>query len=395
MSAVDTAVSTEEVLAAIDEIGPLIAEQASQGEIDRRVTDTVLNALREAGALETFIPGRFGGADRSVADFLRICRQVALYDGGTSWVVTLASLGNWMSTFYPAEVQDAIRGEKPLAAVSAVVAPSATVERVDGGFRVSGKWFYNSAGWFSDAAILGVPLVGESGELEDHGLILVPREQYRIEDTWFTSGMRASASNCVVIEDLIVPEDRYVSFPGVIAGDFPGARVSEMHHVTRADPLALFALGLIGPVLGLGSAALEYVKSHMSKRIVLTTRERRESATHISELARATTLVDTAHLHAFRAAEILDLAAREERLLTALESGQVRADTGWVADCVVEAIDILLNVNGAGSFSESSPLQRIWRDANIAARHGAVTSIQGWETYGKALVDPDGPVNPF
>lgn len=395
MTSTSTQPRTEEVLAAIDGIGELIAAKAAEGEANRRVSDEVMEALRGAGALTTFIPSRFGGSDRNVADFLRISRQVALYDGGTSWVVTLSSLGSWMSTFYSAETQDEVRQSNPLAAVSAVVAPSATTERVDGGYRVSGKWFYNSASWYSDAAILGVPVLSDDGELIDHGLILVPRADYRIEDTWFTTGMRASASNCVVIEDLFVPDERYVSFPGVIGGHFPGADVAGANHVTHADPLALFALGLIGPALGLGVAAVEYVKSNMTKKIVLTNRMRKDSPTHLSELARAATLVDTAHLHAFRAAEVLDAAARERRLLTALESGQVRADTGWTADCVVKAIDILLTVNGAGSFSESNPLQRMWRDANVAARHGAVTSIQGWETYGRALSDPDGPVVPF
>lgn len=395
MASTATQTTTEEVLAAIDAIGPRIAENAREAEANRRVGDDVMSALREAGALATFIPSRFGGSDRNVADFLRISRHVGLYDGGTAWVVTLASLGSWMSTFYSSQTQDEMRSANPLAAVSAVVAPSAQVQRVEGGFRVTGKWYYNSASWYSDAAILGVPLLDENGELADHGLVFIPRDQYRIDDTWFTAGMRASASNCVVVEDVFVPKTHYVSFPGVIAGHFPGADVDGVNHVTHADPLALFALGLIGPLLGLGSAAVEYATNHMSKQIVLTNRTRRESATHLSELAKAAILVDTAHLHAFRAADLLDSAARETRLLTTLESGQVRADTGWAADCIVEAINILLNVNGAGSFAESNPLQRMWRDANVAARHGAVTSIQGWETYGQALANPDGPIKAF
>jgi alkylation response protein AidB-like acyl-CoA dehydrogenase len=392
MTSTSTQSSTEEVLAAIDAIGELITARAPVGEANRQVDDEVVDALRAAGALSTFIPSRFGGVDRDVADFLRISRQVGIYDGGTSWVVTLASLGNWMSTFYSGETQDGIRRDKALAAVSAVVAPTAKTERVDGGYRVTGKWYYNSAGWFSDAAILGVPVVDDAGALVDHGLILVPRSDYSIDDTWFTAGMRASASNCVVLEDVFVPDERYISFFGVIGGHFPGADVPGANHVSHADPLALFALGLVGPLLGIGTAAVDYVKSNLTKKIVLTNITRKESPVHLSDLARAATLVDTAHLHAFRAAEVLDSAARERRLLTTLESGRVRADTGWAADCVVQAIDILLSVNGAGSFAESSPLQRMWRDANVAARHGAVTSIQGWQTYGTALANPDGPV---
>jgi 2-keto-4-pentenoate hydratase/2-oxohepta-3-ene-1,7-dioic acid hydratase in catechol pathway len=51
---------------------------------------------------------------------------------------------------------------------------------------------------------------------------------------------------------------------------------------------------------------------------------------------------------------------------------RVRADIGWAVDHVVKAIDILLYAHGAASFGEASPLQRIWRDSSVAARHAVV-----------------------
>lgn len=50
------------------------------------------------------------------------------------------------------------------------------------------------------------------------------------------------------------------------------------------------------------------------------------------------------------------------------------------------AIQILVNVHGAGSFAESSPTQQFWRDANTAARHGGLNAVIGYEIYGKALL---------
>ena len=53
------------------------------------------------------------------------------------------------------------------------------------------------------------------------------------------------------------------------------------------------------------------------------------------------------------------------------------------------AIQILMNVHGAGSFAESSPTRQFWCDANTAARHTALNTIIRHKVYGKALLGVD------
>jgi len=45
--------------------------------------------------------------------------------------------------------------------------------------------------------------------------------------------------------------------------------------------------------------------------------------------------------------------------------------------------------------SRMHPLQRMWRDASIAMRHGLVTTDPGLEIYGRALVGPEGNISTF
>ena len=123
-------------------------------------------------------------------------------------------------------------------------------------------------------------------------------------------------------------------------------------------------------------------------------RKQSDSTGHQIELARAATLVDTAHLHAFRAAQLIDAAAEAGRVLTPVEVGLTRADTGWAAECVVTAIGKLIDVHGASSFAERSPVQRFWRDANTAARHAAILSLTGFEGYGRNLLGKPG-ITPY
>jgi hypothetical protein len=41
---------------------------------------------------------------------------------------------------------------------------------------------------------------------------------------------------------------------------------------------------------------------------------------------------------------------------------------------------------GAGTFAQVNPLQRIWRDSAVAARHAVTLPMVNFEVYGKALL---------
>jgi alkylation response protein AidB-like acyl-CoA dehydrogenase len=60
-----------------------------------------------------------------------------------------------------------------------------------------------------------------------------------------------------------------------------------------------------------------------------------------------------------------------------------------------EAINMLLFAHGAGSFAESNPLQRIWRDSNAVARHAFSLPEVNYETYGKALLGIEEQISPL
>ena len=50
---------------------------------------------------------------------------------------------------------------------------------------------------------------------------------------------------------------------------------------------------------------------------------------------------------------------------------------------------------GAAGFAEASPLQRIWRDSAVAARHAVVLPAVNYEVYGKALLGRDDQITPL
>jgi alkylation response protein AidB-like acyl-CoA dehydrogenase len=326
---------------------------------------------------------------------LDVSSAVAEADGGTAWVVTLCNVCAWMVGTFPERAQDDVWAGTPDAKVSGVLAPTAESVRVEGGFRVTGRWYYNSGSWHAGWAILGIPVVDEAGETVDQGLALIPRTDLDLEETWFVAGMSSSGSNCLIATDVFVPDHRIVSVPPAIEGRYATEHTDETFYQSAFVPL--LALVLAGPQLGLGRKALEIVRTKAATKAVSYTFyvTQADSVAFQLQIAEAAMMIDTAHLHAYRAADDIDRAAASGEYLDVLLRTRVRADTGWVLDHITKAIDMLLFAHGAGSFAEANPLQRIWRDSAVAARHAVTLPAVNYEVYGKALLGRDDQITPL
>jgi alkylation response protein AidB-like acyl-CoA dehydrogenase len=320
---------------------------------------------------------------------------VAEADGGTSWVVTLCNGCAWLAALFPEQAQDEVWAASPGAKVSGVLAPTAESVKVDGGFRVTGQWFWNSGSWHADWAVLGLPIVDADGQPVDQGLALVPRADLDLQETWFVAGMKSTGSNCLIARDVFVPEHRIMSVPPAIEGGYATEHADE--ELYRSAFVPLLSLILAGPQLGLGRRALEIVTEKAATKPISYTfyTTQADSVAFQLQLAEAAMMIDTAHLHAYRAADDLDSAAADGRRLDVLARARVRADNARVLECITRAIDILLYAHGAGSFAEANPLQRIWRDSAVGARHAVTLPAVAYEVYGKALLGRDDQPTPL
>ncbi|MEU9602069.1 acyl-CoA dehydrogenase family protein [Streptomyces sp. NPDC048109] len=385
----------EDLVARAAALRPLLREHAAATETGRQVPDPVIDAIADAGLFKLATPRRYGGHQTSMRTMLDVSAALAEGDGSTSWVVTLVNVCNWLTSLFPSKAQDDVFGANPDARVTGVLSPTSTTTKVDGGWQVSGRWYYNSGSSHSDWAVLGVPLTDEDGAVVDQGLALVPRGDLALEDTWFVAGMKGTASNCLIAEDVFVPEHRVLSVPAAIEGRYPTEHTDEV--LSRSAFVPILALVLTGPQLGLGRAALEYVTEKTSRKPISYTfyETQAESVAVQLQIAEAALRIDTATLHAQRAAAEIDQAAQNGVYLDFAQRARVRADTGWAIQNVLEAINTLVSVHGAGSFADVNPLQRIWRDANTAGRHAVAAPTVAFEVYGKALLGIDEKITPL
>ncbi|MFD7834703.1 acyl-CoA dehydrogenase family protein [Streptomyces sp. NPDC059761] len=173
---------------------------------------------------------------------------------------------------------------------------------------------------------------------------------------------------------------------GVLAGAYATRHEGEPRIAVAAA--SMLALTVVAPMLGMARAALELTLDTAARKpMSLTTYARLADSPSVQlAVADAASLIDTAHLHAYRAADDLDRAAAGHRQLTIAERARVRMDTGVAATRSREAVDRLVSVSGAGAFARTNPLQWIWRDLNTASRHGVVNPDLGREIYGRSLL---------
>jgi alkylation response protein AidB-like acyl-CoA dehydrogenase len=383
-----------ELVARARALQPLLREHAAKTDADRRVPAECIDALADAGLFKASLPRRYGGYASTLRAMLDVSAAVAEGDGSAGWVVALVNVCNWLAALFPARAQEEVfAGGAPR--VTGVLTPSSTSRKVDGGWQVSGRWYFNSGSWWSTWAVLGVPLAGEDGEVTDQGLILVPAADLAIEDVWYVAGMRGTASNCLVATDIFVPEHRVMSVPAAIEGSYPTPFTDEP--LFRSAFVPLLTLVLAGPQLGMGRAALSLVLDKAATKPISYTffETQAESVAFQLQMADAATRIDVATLLSFRAATDIDEAATRGEYLDYQTRARVRADTGYAVQSVVDALTILMNAHGAGGFADTSPLQRIWRDSNVAARHAVVSPAIGYEVYGKALLGVDDKITPL
>jgi alkylation response protein AidB-like acyl-CoA dehydrogenase len=374
---------------------PLLAANARRSEEDRQVVEENITAIDEAGLLSIMRPKRFGGMETDIRTKLEVSRELARGCGSTSWVTSLMNVCAWFTGLWPAQAQHDVWEEHPNNRVAGVFTPSATATEVDGGYRVSGRWGWASGSAHSQWALVGIPLTNPDGSPRDQGLVLIPMDQLTVEDTWFVAGMKGTASNTLVAQDVFVPAHRYLSVVQAIQGN-PATPFTE-ERLYRSAFIPVAALILAGPQLGLAQAALDLVIEKAPKRtITYTFYENQVSAPTVQlAVAKAASLVDSAHLHAYRAAAEIDEAAFHDVLPDYDARAKSRMDTGVAVTYAREAIRILVSAHGASSFADASPLQRIWRDSEVASRHAVVHPEISTEIYGKALLGIRGDVSPL
>lgn len=243
--------SREALLAKVVELQPLLRHHAAAAEKHRRAADEVIDAMTAAGFFRLLTPIRFGGYQTDIRTAFEVCEAVSEADASAGWLLGIAAVSAWVVEDATERAQQEVFGAGPDAKMAGGVA-AVPARRVHGGLRISGRWAYASGSFHARWAAI-------SGSVDDGGqpvpyYCLVPASEVRLEQTWYTIGMRATGSNTWIADDVFVPEHRLIPMTTLVAGQ---ALTETARSAVPFVPLA--TLFLLPAILGAGHAALTLV----------------------------------------------------------------------------------------------------------------------------------------
>ena len=366
-------IGRDELLGRAADLVPVLAERALVTEQLRRIPEETVKDLVGGGLLRIANPTRHGGFDLDYDTVIEVGALLGRGCGSTAWCYTIWSSHNWLLGLFPERAQEEYFGPSPDVMSSSAFNPTGKAEKTSGGYRLSGRWDFSSGCDAGSWALLAA-FTPEHGP----GLFLVPRGDYRIDDTWFVSGLKGTGSKDIVVEQpVFVPEHRFLSYHAMGTATTPGRAI---HHRPsyQLPAFCVLPFNLAAPLLGIAQGAVDGFEHRMRTRLSAVGGQKMVDRVNIqSRLAEATAEVDCAHLlmrHDLQ--EMLTRAARGE--MPILEARvRYRRDHAYIAKLAVQAVDRLFEVSGGHALFDASPIQRAHRDVHAGSHQVALL----WDTY--------------
>jgi alkylation response protein AidB-like acyl-CoA dehydrogenase len=352
-----------------DELAHTFAQRAAVDEWEGRFHPENYTDLRHAGYLTLTVPRELGGQGSSLLDTVLAQYRLAQGDGATALVASMhlthiARLAEGRTEFSPLfrEICRAVVEQGAL--INTAVSEPATGSPSRGGLPTTtarrqsdGSWIINGRKTFTTGSyalhfiIVGCRIEDEHGELMDQksrGNFLVTRDLpgVSIEDTWHVMGMRGTASNDLILDNVHVGAEAYVE------ESIPLPSLPDIQ-----DRLSGWTLPITAVYLGIAQAARDEAIRFARQRQPNSLKQPIATLPHIQEKVGK-----------------MDLALLESRAMLFGVAEQLSTNPGSVPTSVVgatkyvvtnhavEVVDIAMRLVGAASLALSSPLQRYYRD---------------------------------
>ncbi|MBD2859567.1 acyl-CoA dehydrogenase family protein [Spongiibacter sp. KMU-158] len=353
------------MMAAIEELKPLLRERVPQTRELRKVPQESIDALQEMGFFLALQPKRYGGLEMSPQEFFKM--QIALAEAcmSTAWAGGIIAIHALQVAMMDDRAQQAVWGESIHTRVSSSYAPLGKVEVVDGGFKLSGRWGWSSGGDHCTWVLVGAIVPGEG-----YRTFLVPRGDYELVDTWHSMGLEGTGSNDIVIAGCFVPDYMTHKQSDGFAGTNPGLAVNDapLYKLPWAQS---FIRVVSTPAIGACKATVDLYKHAVLNKASGDPTKLAGDTQVVERIAAALNGIDEMEAILFR---------NFDRMMAQVEAGEdisiedrvlYRYQASMVISKSIGIVDSLFEVAGGHSVFTNSEIQQRFRDVHTARAHVA------------------------
>ena len=345
------------------ELGPRFAARASAHDAaDSFVADNYRD-LRERRVFSAGVPAELGGGGASHAELCAMVRVLGQHCGSTALALAMhthqVAIAAWRWRHEGAAMEPLLRRVAAEEAIlvssggSDWLAGSGRAEKVDGGYRVTGRKVFASGAPAGDLFMtMAVHDDPEGGPTVLHFAIPFDAPGLEIKDTWRTLGMRGTGSHDIVLDGVFVPD-------AAIGLRRPAGRWSPAWHV-----VAMHALPLIYAVyVGIAEAARALAIRQAAGR--------RHDAGTQELVGRMENELATARM-ALR--QMIDAAAGGR--LGIETTNEVMIGRAVAGRAAIRSVEVAMEVASGAGFYRDLGLERLFRDVQGARYHPLRGSAQ-------------------
>lgn len=361
-----------------------LKETEAESESTRVLSARAVALLHQAGLTRIVSPAAYGGYQMPVRALVEAERVVAQGSTAASWVLMVCAAHTFIAGRMPRRGQDEIFGTDPGMLIPGVPSPRGTAQRTAGGYLLNGRWPYASGADHGDWVLIGCRGVrNAAGESCPSLIVVMPKADVAIDDTWFTMGMRGTGSKDIVLDNITIPEHYAVPMAEAQMGTVPGIDVPLYRLPIRAS----LATMLLGTIVGMAERGLRtFIEQTRTRRDAYSATPKVDSAGMQRRVAEASAEIACAWALAQQNCDMLEQAMGRDPPMPIAARTQARWNAAYAAHLCRQASNRLFEGAGAGAAHDSHALQVFFRDMNTATHHAMLDFDTNVELQGKSLL---------
>jgi 3-hydroxy-9,10-secoandrosta-1,3,5(10)-triene-9,17-dione monooxygenase len=257
-----------EIVARARAMIPALAQRSLEGRRQRRIPDETIADMQRAGFFRVLQPKRWGGYEMDLHTFYEIQLALAEGDMSTAWIYGVSGVHPWFMALLDDRAAQEVWRSDTSALICSSLMPAGRATPAEGGYRLSGRWRYASCCEHCDWALLGAMLATGNGGPPEGRIFLLPRKDYGTIDTWQVSGLQATGSWDVSVDDVFVPAHRSQSMLDnfLLKGPGQALNTSSLYRLPFGQ---IFVRGIstaaLGALQGMLNAFLDYGRTRVTR----------------------------------------------------------------------------------------------------------------------------------
>ena len=361
-----------------------LKETEAESEVTRKLSSRAVALLHEAGLTRLMSPAAYGGYQLSPRALVEAERIVAHGSTAASWVLMVCGAHTFIAGRLPRRGQDDLFRIDPGMLIPGVPTPRGTCQRTKGGYILNGRWPYASGADHGDWVLLGCK--GSRNEADEPCpslLVVLPKADVVIDDTWFTLGMRGTGSKDIVLEKVFIPEHYAVVMGDAQLGTIAGIDIP----LYRLPIRSTLATMLLGTIVGMAERGLAlFVEQARTRRDAYSGAEKVQSPGLQRRVAEASAEISCAWALTLQSCDLLEEAMRHSPPMPMAARAQVRWNAAYATELCRRATNRIFDGAGAGAANDDNALQTFFRDMNTATHHAMLDFDTTVEIQGKSLL---------